>query len=169
MLMEAIKLCSTFKMYHLMSEPFNHARNFFLANKHKSIFVLTKKRNKHTFCFTQLLEYILILSLEIHQTSVKLFPQTRWLPDLNTTPVYLETTNETNRTFNIFYVKLLWGKLFQEGSEAKPISGIQKINKDFNKGCGILPYRFTIVDSKNWQQILRGLGTHHVCPLLRIS
>lgn len=38
-------------MYHLMSEPFNHARNFFLANKQKSIFVLTKERNKHTILF----------------------------------------------------------------------------------------------------------------------
>ena len=48
---------------------------FFLANKHKSIFVLTKNRNKRTFCRTLLLEYILILSLEIHQTSVKLSPR----------------------------------------------------------------------------------------------
>lgn len=82
-----------------MSEPFNHARIFFVANKQKSILVLTKKRHKHTFYFTPLLEYILIV-FGNPPNICEALPKTSWLPDPNTAPIYLETTKQTKPSDN---------------------------------------------------------------------
>lgn len=59
---------------------------FFKVNKTAIYFGANKEINKHPFCFTQLLECILILFLDIHQISVRVsfapngFSARMWLP-----------------------------------------------------------------------------------------
>ena len=107
MLMEAIQLCSIFKMYHLTSEPFNHARIFFLANKQKSIFILTKERNEHTILFHSALE---VYTDFLFGNSPNICEASN-LPDsvasyLNTNAMYLETNTKQTKPSNFSTVNL---------------------------------------------------------------